>query len=96
MGRMAQPMETFLQRGLANPGHLSFRVLARPQDLGDAGDLEAERSRLDRWAAEQPEQPLAQFNRLPVEEGGPHPERTPPPSRSPSCAEPSTASSATR
>ena len=72
VGRMAQPIETFLQRGLSNPGHLSYRVLPRPEDLAGESDLDAERSRLDRWLAEHPAGSLADFNRLPSEQGGPH------------------------
>lgn len=72
VGRMAQPIESFLQRGLSNPGRIAYRVLALSEDLGGDGDLNLERGRLDRWVAEHPEQTLADFNRLPNEKGGPH------------------------
>ena len=54
-------------------GELSFQMLADAGHVPPDTDLQTERQKLDDWAAANPGSPLSAFNRLALENGGPHP-----------------------
>ena len=62
-----------IRNSIENLGELGFSIVVTQADLAGKGtDLEAERKRMEDWAAKNPESSLAVFNRLPREQGGPH------------------------
>jgi SecD/SecF fusion protein len=63
-----------IRNAIENLGELGFSIVANNSDLSGKGtDLAAEQKRMTDWAAKNPGVALSVFNRLPREEGGPHP-----------------------
>jgi SecD/SecF fusion protein len=72
-----EPRDPILE-SIENLGDLSFRIVAEDAKDGvrfdPPTDLVTERQRLRDWAAANPGTPVNAFNRVPYENGGPHPD----------------------
>ena len=63
-----------IRNAIENLGSLSFVITAIATDLEDQGtDLATERSKATKWLAANPERTLADYNSLPMDQGGPTP-----------------------
>jgi SecD/SecF fusion protein len=64
-----------LQRRIENVGDMQFLLGAKDTDIQQMGtDLQKEQQKLTTWLEAHPNEPIDNFHRLPVSEGGPAPE----------------------